>query len=284
MKKTNLNISLNNNKITYNNLIKQNNILMTQLEIKLKKLKEELNKKDIIKFKSALMIKYILLNNSNKIFLTDEQINDIINENQKILEQKNDNKKFILSNEINIINDILLGINNKEKNYKLKKEEIKVILSMLKEEKNTTNNELINLISCKETLDTIIKVNIHYIRNIINNNKIEYLNDSNSSNNFENEKSSTKNIWSEPIELYKYELSIMDPALLAKSLSDNLFSILSVNIDNVVLNNDNNNENDKFKDSTLFNKNIIINTTSFEDNNFSLNISSILPKEKNIIL
>lgn len=280
LKLTNLNVSLVNSKSTYNDLIQQKDILISQLDIKLKNLKEELNNKDILKFKSALMIKYILSNNSNNIFLTEEQINNIIKDNQKIIKNNNESKKYILSNEIKIINEILSEISNKEDDIKLKKEEIKELLLMLKEEKNTTNKELINLISYKETLDTIIKINIHNINNIIKNNKFETVSNNNSVNNLDNENSNRRNIWSEPIKLYSYELSILDPATLAKSLSDNIFSTLSINNYNVVLNNDNNNENYKFRDSTTFNKNII-NNTSFEDNNFSLNISSILPKEKN---
>ena len=38
---------------------------------------------------------------------------------------------------------------------------------MLKEEKNKVKNELVNLISCKETLEQIIKLNINGL-NILN--------------------------------------------------------------------------------------------------------------------
>jgi hypothetical protein len=79
-----------------------------------------------------------------------------------------------------------------------------------------------------------------------------------------------------------------DISILENFLKDGIkcLAIFDLNNSNVILNNDNNyntdeldNENDKFKDSDQFYKNIIDNT-SFSDDNFSLNISSILPKDK----
>ena len=279
LKLSNLNLSLNNSKSKYNALIEQKDSLMIELETKIQKLKTELNNKDIIKFKSILMIKYILSNSNKNIFLTEPQIVDIINDNQKI-QNSHQNKKYLLTNEINVINDLIQKISEKEEKIKIKIDEMKDFLLMYKEEKNSTNKELINLISYKETIDTIIKINIH---NIINHNNSEINDNQNNSLNNNDMNNDMDNKWKEPIKLYLYELNIIDPQLLAKSLSDNIFSIFDINNDNVVLNNENNNdnENDKFKDSTTFNKNIINNTnTSFENNNFSLNISSILPKEK----
>jgi hypothetical protein len=126
-------------------------------------------------------------------------------------------------------------------------------------------------------------MNIHNIHNKIRN-EINKIDDKNEKYNKDNIQ--TNNKWSKPIKLYLYELLILDPTLLAKSLSDSIFSIFDLNNSNVILNNDNNyntdeldNENDKFKDSDQFYKNIIDNT-SFSDDNFSLNISSILPKDK----
>ena len=281
LKMTNLNISLNNSKSTYTALISKKDSLMTELVKKINLLKEELNNKNITSFKSLLMVKYILSNNSN-IFLKEEQINEIINDNQNLL-NKDKNKKYILESENNIINDILLDICNKKNNIKLKIEELKEFLLMLNEEKNSTNKEIINLISYKETLDTIIKMNIHNIHNKIKN-EINKIDDKNEQDNKDNILSNNK--WSKPIKLYLYELLILDPISLAKSLSDSIFSIFDLNNSNVILNNDNNyntdeldNENDKSKDSNPFDKNIIDNT-SFSDDNFSLNISSILPKDK----
>ena len=284
LKMTNLNISLNNSKSTYTALITKKDSLMIELVKKINILKEELNNKNITNFKSLLMVKYILSDNTN-IFLKEEQINEIINDNENMLNKdkdKNKNKEYILVNENNVINEILLDICNKENNIKLRIEELKEFLLMLNEEKNCTNKELINLISYKETLDTIIKMNIHNIHNKIKNeiNKID------DNNNEKDNNIQTNNKWSKPIKLYLYELLILDPNSLAKSLSDSIFSIFDTNNSNVILNNDNNyntdeldNENDKFKDSDPFYKNIIDNT-SFNDDNFSLNISSILPKDK----
>ena len=56
---------------------------------------------------------------------------------------KDKNKEYILLNENNIINDILLDICNKENNIKLKIEELKEIILMLNEEKNSTDKEII---------------------------------------------------------------------------------------------------------------------------------------------
>ena len=278
LKITNLNLSLNNSTSTYNALIQQKDAFMTELELKISKLKEELNSKDINSFKSIHMIKHILSNSFGNAFLSEGQILDIINENQKII-NSGKNKKYILNNEIKIINEILLDINQKEKEINLKTDEIKEIILMLKEEKESTKRELINLISYKESIDTIIKINLH---SMIQDNSLETI-INNNENNINNSKV-PKNKWTEPIKLYLYEISSLNPIDIAKSLSDNIFSILDINNDNLFLNNENDNdnkdnENDKFKDSTTFNKNIISNT-NFEENDFSLNISSILPKEK----
>ena len=229
------------------------------------------------------MVKYILSNDSN-FFLKEEQINEIINDNQNML-NKVKNKKYILENENNIINEILFDICNKENNIKLKIDELKEFLLMLNEEKNSTNKDLINLISYKETLDTIIKINIHDIHNKIKN---EIDNENERENKENKENLQTNNKWSKPIKLYLYELIILDSSSIAKSLSDSIFSIFDLNNSNVILNNDNNyntdeleneNGNGKYEDSNPFYKNII-DDTSFGDDNFSLNISSILPKDK----
>ena len=273
LKLSNLNISLSNSKSKFNELIKQKDSLMLELETKIKKLKTELSNKDIIKYKSILMIKYILSNNNKNIFLTESQIIDIVTDNQKALNNKQ-NQKYILTNEINIIFELVQNLSEEEDKIKSKIKGIEEFLLMYKEEKISTNKELVNLISYKETIDTIIKINIHNILNINNSQMNESQNNS-IDNNHKN--GDIDNKWTEQIELYLYELNIINPLGFAKVLSDNIFSIFDINNDNVVLNNDN--ENDKFKDSTTFNKNII-NNTSFENNNFSLNISSILPKEK----
>ena len=160
LKIANLNLSLSNSTSTYNTLIQQKDTLMTELELKISKLKEELNSKDINNFKSIHMIKHILSNSFGNAFLSEEQILDIINENQKII-NNGKNKKYILNNEIKIINEILSEINRKEKEINLKIDEIKEIILMLKEEKESTKRELINLISYKESIDTIIKINLH---------------------------------------------------------------------------------------------------------------------------
>ena len=229
------------------------------------------------------MIKYILANNSKSNFLSEKQIIDIINDNQKIL-NNNDNKKYLLNNEINIMNEIIADISLKENKINSNIEEEKELIYMLKEEKNSTNLELINLISYKETIDTVIKINIHLM---IKNNSESSSNSNNNPINInppkENINSQNRNKWEEPIELYIYELSIFDSNELAQTLSDNIFSIFDINNNNIVLNDENKeNENEKFRESTTFNKNFI-NISSFEDNNFSLNISSILPKDKSNI-
>ena len=268
----NLNVSLKNSQSIYNNLLQQKESLMIELDEKIKKFKKELSKKDIIKFNSVLMIKYIISNNSNDNFLSEEQINDIINDNQKLI--NNNNKRYILNNEINIINEILLDISNKEIKIKFQIDEINELLDMLKEEKITTNKELINLISYKETIDTILKINIHNLATI---NDSETGNSNNPINyNIDNE---NNNEWIKTIKLYYYEFSILNSADLAKALCDNIFSIFDINNENIVINNENiEYGKEKYKDSNFFNKNIINNST-FEDNNFS-NISSILPREK----
>ena len=68
LKMTNLNISLNNSKSTYTALITKKDSLMIELVKKINILKEELNNKNITNFKSLLMVKYILSDNTNIFF------------------------------------------------------------------------------------------------------------------------------------------------------------------------------------------------------------------------
>ena len=84
----------------------------------------------------------------------------------------------------------------------------------MKEEKLSINDELIDILSYKESLECINKNNIlNLIRNINSKNNINNLNKIINNNQDEDE---------EQLELYLYELAIIDPNIAAMKICDEL--------------------------------------------------------------
>ena len=129
-------------------------------------MKGELINFNTLSFQNLKLKKYILANNAemgteefeSNFFLTEEEINDIILDNVDI-SQNSEIIKLKRDIEINKASEKVIINNYNEINSKIA--QIQENLKMLKEEKITTKNELINLISCKESLESIIKLNIN---------------------------------------------------------------------------------------------------------------------------
>ena len=165
------------------NIIKKKSYLLKELNKKINNYKNILSTYKTLSFNSPILKKYILSNKLNQ-FLTDEQIDDIMSKTQTLC--KNDNLIQKIEKEYSVnkeqLNNIKISINKINNQIN----EIEENLQMMKEEKLTFKNELINYISSKETLESIIKMNLPSIIS----NKEEYLEDDNKSDSKNYEKNS----------------------------------------------------------------------------------------------
>ena len=151
--------------------IKIKQVTINDLNNQINQLKDKLSNFNPISFQSLTLSKYILSNNTNN-FLTKEQINEIIldskqtnNYGNEIFKYKKDIDNYEF-NKNNILNSI--------EELKQKESQIKELLKMSKEEKLIVKEEIINLISQKESLDEILKfkkLNMSLMNDYINNNQ-----------------------------------------------------------------------------------------------------------------
>ena len=261
---------------------------LKNLENNITSMKNELLNYNIISFQNLQLKKIILSKNIKNresgekkfnFFLTEDEINDIILENIDI--SKNPEIiKLKRDIEINKASEKFIMNNYNEINSKIA--QIQENLKMLKEEKNTTKYELINLISCKESLESIIKLNINQL-NIHNNKKVKN-NNSNSkentidiNNNNENENDNEEfenNKWTKPNELFIYELQIIDPYKAAKIIANQLFNVFEINIEDEEINNskiskNNNNYDNKYNTIDINNNSLINNKNSKNEKNIN---------------
>ena len=207
---------------------------------------------------NSLKLKKYILSNKSKDFLTEQQINDII------LDPTSSQNPEIrrLKREIAVNKASESVIINNYNEIKSKIAQIDENLKMLKEEKMTIKYELINLISCKESLESIIKLNINQL-NIHNK-----LNNVNAKNNNPNDESQNNNIWTKPNELFIYELKVIDSEKAANNICNQLFILF--NIDD----RDNNNEAINVKNRNNKN-NKTINSYKTVDNYSNINNNCI---------
>ena len=255
--------------------VKQN--ILNNIEKQLNEYINKLTTFNTLSFSSLTMTKYIISNNINE-FLTKEQINDIINnsiqQNQNInlnnKEVKNNFEKEI-NEEINIIKD---NINQLNEN-----------LMMMKEEKKIVNNEIIELISCKETIDSLVKTSLNNLNDFNNN-----FNNKNEKSE-ENENNSDENTNIILPEIYSYELNLLDTNKTSKNICDELYDVF--NIKNNELNNINSNKkinknminNNEYNDiEEEYNKELSLNLSEIksnkEEDNFNKNNLEILIKSE----
>ncbi len=183
LKKTKNNLNKEMNNLSLNllletsnkeNLIKKKSYLIKDLIKKINNYKNILSTYNTLSFTSPILKKYILSNKMNQS-LSDEQIDDIMSKTQT----KYNNDNLIQKYEKEHINnkEELNNIENDKKKIIQKIEEIKENLKMIKEEKLTYKNELVNYISLKETLESIIKVNLPSLLILNNKEEKEDIND-----------------------------------------------------------------------------------------------------------
>ena len=165
------------------NVIKKKSYLLKELNKKINNYKNILTTYKTLSFNSPILKKYILSNKMNQ-FLTDEQIDDIMSKTQTLC--KNDNLIQKIEKEFSVNKEQLNNINKSINKINCQINEIEENLQMMKEEKITFKNELVNYISSKETLESIIKMNLPSIIS----NKEEYLEDDNRSDSKNYEKNS----------------------------------------------------------------------------------------------
>ena len=214
--------------------IQQKQNLIKDIDDNITSMKNELiSNFNTLSFKYLKLKKYILSNKSRD-FLTEQQINDIILDSPKN-SKNSDIQKLKREIKINKASECVIINNYNEINSKIA--QIEENLKMLKEEKMTTKCELINLISCKESLDSIIKLNINQL-NI--HNKINTENEEKNKNE-ENNTQANNIIWTKPSDLYIYELMAVDSHKAANNICNQLFGLFNINIEGE---NNNNNNND----------------------------------------
>ena len=244
-----------------NNQIKKKQYSIKEITKKIYNYKNILSSYDNLAFNSPVLKKYIMTNNYNQ-FLTDEQIDDILSKTQSIV--KNENLIQKTEKECHEKKDELNSAQNEHKKILDKINETKENIKMLKEEKIIANNELVNYISLKETLESIIKTNLisllpkandntnnnndikeeiniendilinkrekysrNKIINDINNIQIEQdNNDNNTSRNFEFG-NINKKLWEEIFILNKYEIFNLDYNKVSSEISNDIFDLIN---------------------------------------------------------
>jgi hypothetical protein len=128
----------------------------------------------------------------------------------------------------NMANEIIINKNkekelmNKIQSIQLKINKANEQLKMLKEEKISTKNELINIISCKESIDALIKFNHYLIKNY------KEMHKNNPDNNIDKEIYYT-NKWVKPILIYFYEMSIINIDQFSNGFNDIILDIYDIN-------------------------------------------------------
>ena len=208
-------------------------------------------------FKSDILKQYILSNKINE-FLSDEQIYDVLLKSKFIPKNKNEYIKQKHNQKINMLKINEKSINKNKNDLISKINEVEENLKMMKEEKNTFKEELVNYISCKETLESFIKINIKSLMNFernfwegttkniltIDNNSKSYQDSEDlikediisEEDNLDDKKIkiSTKNEndilnernRSELIRLFKYEFNYIDPNKCAINICNDIFELI----------------------------------------------------------
>ena len=201
-------------------IIQKNQI--NDLDIKLNEYQKEiesLNKKEI----KYPLLKYKFENINNKI-LSPKQINEINIKNEN--EAENDKVKDLMR-EIEVYKASESVLLNNQKELKNNINKLNENLKMLKEEKFGINDELLDIISYKETLECINK------NNLVNLSKLLKQNNSIISN--ENLKIGLEKInrIEKPIKIFNFELMIID----LKKVSSKLYEELSYSFGFILINN-----------------------------------------------
>ena len=195
---------------------------INDLNITIEECKKNIESLDKKYFKSPLL-KYKFENNINNKILSQEEINEFYIKNENNNEKENDKLKH-LNREIEVYRASESVILNNQKEIKNNIDKLNENLKMLKEEKLGINQELLDLISYKETLECINKNNLVNLAKLIKQNNTNI-----SIKNVKLSMSKTNKI-EEPINLFLFELNIIDinriPTKLYEELSCSLGFIL----------------------------------------------------------
>ena len=246
------------------NLINAKQNLLNNIDNQINEYINQLNTYNTLSFSSLIMTKYIISNNINE-FLTKEQIDDIINNSMQEGKNLDKNDKDMMNNLENEINEDI----NKLKD---KINQINENLSMMKEEKKIVNNEIIELISCKETIDSLVKTSLNNLNELNNNNLNNDINNKEDDLE-ENEFNIDENNNIILPEIYSYELSLLDTNKVAKNICNELYDVFNIKTNEI--NNLNNNIKISKSNINEFNTNV-----DEYNKELSLNISAIKPKKE----
>ena len=257
--------------------IKLKESMKNEIDNKIQEYKYKLNTLDSLTF-NPILSKQIFSNNKLKNeILSNEQINDILIKIKDLKNSIDEDNKAITNDILNINKEEEKNLNNNINNLKLKINQINELLKMLKEEKDSTTNDIINTISCKESIDALIKFNHYLIKN--------YSKESNSKNNLKNENEFNdeiildeeiynKNKWVSPIKLLFYEICALDSEQFSIGFNDIIIDIYDINN----LNNNNKTKSDLELTKLISKKNG--NNNMKKDNiNNNFSISKTIKKE-----
>ena len=216
-----INIKANDDIKKKQNIISAKQKILNDIENQINIYISKLSEFNTLSFNSLIMTKYIISNNLNE-FLTKEQIDDIINNSVK----EEDKKEDIKDN-----NNIEDNLNKEINKIKDKMNQLKENLLMMKEEKKVVNNEIIELISKKETVDSLVKSSlINLSENINFNNNIILPEIQEYELNFIDTNKISKNICNELYEIFDIKNKEMNQNNISdKELSLNISSIKSKN-------------------------------------------------------
>ena len=219
------------------NMITAKQKILNDIETQINSYISKLSEFNTLSFNSLIMTKYIISNNINE-FLSKEQIDNIINNSIKE-EPKISEIKSNTSNKIENINEKIEKIHEKIN-------QMKENLLMMKEEKIMVNNEIIELISKKETIDSLVKtslINLYDNSNYNNNDIIP--------------------------EIQEYELNILDTNKISKDICDELYELFDI-------------KNKEINKSKIKDKELSLNISKLndEDNNFNKKNLEILIKSE----
>ena len=266
------------------NEIQEKFSFINNIENNIASLKNDLINYDTFSFQNMKLRKYILANsaqlselgdgdNDSNLFLNEKEINDIILDN---IDLSQDSEIIKLKRDIEINKASEKVIINSYNDINSKIAQIQENLKMLKEEKNTTKYELINLISCKESLESIIKLNINQLN--IHNNQIkdkEKDEENEINNELKENEEIENNKWTKPNELYMYELEIIDSNKAAKSICNQIFNVFNIkgeDEDNIYNEINNNKKFNRFKKNKNKSNDFIINSyNTSEEFNYTNN-------------
>ena len=226
-------------------------ILINELEQKINENRNKLNSFNTLNFKYLPLIKNIFSNNVEDGFLSKEQIEDVLKSNNNNETDEDEIKKINKEKEVNEASQNVIKNNIFE--YKIRKEQIEENLKMLEEEKDSTNDELINILSCKESIDFVMKLIIDKLIK----NKSKY----NINNNFCNNNNTIDNNGEEEfdklIEILNSDLLYLDPSKTAYRICENLYDIYDL---------DNNKKNSKYHNKSCMSINSCKNRSGSYEN------------------